>query len=129
MIFWSSISSKKMNERIRLYYYDTSSGLVFVRFLDKIEDTKKTFRNHLTFSNTYFKFHDSYFFPRSRINVSCLIVFLQQKIWDFLMPAIMAIQVVEFSNGFIKSRRVLLKNQHTPRNFLNFENWTIVWIL
>ena len=29
----SSISSKKMNEGIRLYYYDTSGRLVFVRFL------------------------------------------------------------------------------------------------
>ena len=40
---------QKTNERIRLYYYDTSGRLVFVRFLEGIEDTKKTFRNYLTF--------------------------------------------------------------------------------
>ena len=39
-----------MNEWIRLYYYDASSRLVFVRFLEEIEDTKKTFWNQLTFS-------------------------------------------------------------------------------
>ena len=30
-------------------YYETSGRLVFVRFLEEIEDTKKTFRNYLTF--------------------------------------------------------------------------------
>ena len=39
----SSISSKKTNEGIRLYYYDTSNRLVFVRFLEDIEDTKEPF--------------------------------------------------------------------------------------
>ena len=39
-----------MNERILLYYYETSGQLVFVRFSEEIEDTKKTFRNYLTFS-------------------------------------------------------------------------------
>ena len=34
---------------------------------------------------------------------------------------IMAIRVVEFSNGVYK---ILPKNQHTQRKFLNFENWT-----
>ena len=29
--------------------YDTSGRLVFVRFLEEIEDTKKTFQNKLTF--------------------------------------------------------------------------------
>ena len=29
----------------------TTMGLVFVRFLEEIENTKKTFRNHLTFSD------------------------------------------------------------------------------
>ena len=38
-----------MNEQILLYYYETSGRLVFVRFLEEIEDTKKTFRNYLTF--------------------------------------------------------------------------------
>ena len=41
---------KRTNERIRLYYYDNSSRLVFVRFLEEIEDTKKPFQNYLTFS-------------------------------------------------------------------------------
>ena len=49
-VLMSSISSKKTNEGIRLYYYDTSNRLVFVRFLEEIEDTKKPFRNYLTFS-------------------------------------------------------------------------------
>ena len=38
-------SPKKTNEKIRLYYYDISGRLVFIRFLEEIEDTKKTFRN------------------------------------------------------------------------------------
>ena len=36
---------------------------------------------------------------------------------------IMAIWVVEFSNGGTKLERVLPKNQHTQRKLLNFENW------
>ena len=32
-----------MNERIRLYYYDTSSRLVFVGFFEEIEDAKNHF--------------------------------------------------------------------------------------
>jgi hypothetical protein len=40
---------QKTNKRIQLYYYDTSSRLVFIRFLEEIKDTKKTFRNYLTF--------------------------------------------------------------------------------
>ena len=38
-------SSKKTNEKIRFNYYDTLGRLVFVRFLEEFEDTKKTFRN------------------------------------------------------------------------------------
>ena len=34
---------QKTNEGIRLYYYDTSSRLVFVRFLEEIVDTKNHF--------------------------------------------------------------------------------------
>ena len=41
---------KKRNEQILLYYYETSGRLVLVRFLEEIEDTKKTFRNYLTFT-------------------------------------------------------------------------------
>ena len=37
---------------------------------------------------------------------------------------IMAIRVLEFSNGYIKLERFSPKNQHTKRKFLNFENWT-----
>ena len=40
---------QKTNEGIRFYYYDTSSRLVFIRFLEEIEDTKKPFRNYQTF--------------------------------------------------------------------------------
>ena len=43
--FQADVTSKKMNELILLYYYETSLQLVFVRFLEEIEDTKKTFRN------------------------------------------------------------------------------------
>ena len=49
-VLMSLISSKKINEGFRLYYYDTSNRLVFVRFLEESEDTKKPFRNYLTFS-------------------------------------------------------------------------------
>ena len=35
---------KKTNEWIWLYYYDTSGLLVFVHFLEEIEDSKKTFQ-------------------------------------------------------------------------------------
>jgi hypothetical protein len=40
-----------MNKRIILYYDETSGQLVFVRFLEEIEDTEKTFRNQLTFND------------------------------------------------------------------------------
>ena len=36
---------KKKNERIRLYYYDTSGRLVSDHFLEEIDDPKKPFRN------------------------------------------------------------------------------------
>ena len=36
-------SSKKRTKKIN--YYDTSGRLVFDRFLEKFEDTEKTFRN------------------------------------------------------------------------------------
>ena len=38
-------SSKKMNEKIRLNYYDTSGRIVFVRFFWKNWRHQKTFRN------------------------------------------------------------------------------------
>jgi hypothetical protein len=43
--FQADVSSKKTNKRILLYYYETSSRLVFIRFLEEIENTKKIFRN------------------------------------------------------------------------------------
>ena len=49
MVFGVIDFLQKTNERIRLYYYDTSGRLVFVRFL---EETEKPFRNYLTFKNT-----------------------------------------------------------------------------
>ena len=36
----------------------TTMRLVFVRFLEEIEDTTKTFRNHLTFSEAINKFEN-----------------------------------------------------------------------
>ena len=36
---------------------------------------------------------------------------------------IMAVRVVEFSNGGTKLERFLPMNQHTQRKLLNFENW------
>ena len=36
---------QKTNKSIRLHYYNTSGRIVFVRFLEEFEDTKKTFRN------------------------------------------------------------------------------------
>ena len=45
MIFHDNVSSKITNERIQLYYYDTSGWLALVLFLEEIEDTKKTFQN------------------------------------------------------------------------------------
>ena len=39
-------SSKKRTNK----FVFTTMRLVFVRFLEEIEDTKKTFRNYLTFS-------------------------------------------------------------------------------
>ena len=35
----------------------------------------------------------------------------------------MAIPVMEFQSGDTKLERFLPKNQHTQRNFENFENW------
>ena len=50
MVFGVFDFLQKTNERIRLYYYDTSSRLVFVRFLEEVKDTKKPFQNYLTFT-------------------------------------------------------------------------------
>ena len=51
LFFQVDVSSKKQtNKQILLYYYETSGRIVFVHFLEKIEDTKKTFRNYLTFT-------------------------------------------------------------------------------
>ena len=43
---------------------------------------------------------------------------------SYLQVGAMAIQVVEFLNGGMRLEIILPKNQHTQRNFLNFENWT-----
>ena len=43
-LFGNPQFSQKTNEKIRLYQYDTSGRLVFVRFLGEIEATKKAFR-------------------------------------------------------------------------------------
>ena len=54
MVFGFTDFLQKMNEQIRFYYNDTSGRLVFVRFLEEIDDPKKPFRNYLTFSNLKF---------------------------------------------------------------------------
>ena len=43
MVFGVFDFLQKTNEKIRLYYYETSSRLVFVRFLEEIEDIKNHF--------------------------------------------------------------------------------------
>ena len=58
--FQDGVSSKKMNERTLLYYYETSSWFVFVRFLEGIEDPKKTFLNYLTFTIQEYVFLSTY---------------------------------------------------------------------
>ena len=58
MIFSRQYFLQKTNEQILLYYYETSGRLVFVLFLEESEDTKKTFRNYLTFSRALCKLPD-----------------------------------------------------------------------
>jgi hypothetical protein len=43
IFFSSGRFLQKMNNQIELYDYETSDRLVFVHFLEEIEDTKKTF--------------------------------------------------------------------------------------
>ena len=43
MSFWYLQFSKKMNERIRIYYYGTSSPIVFVHFLGELKIPKRHF--------------------------------------------------------------------------------------
>ena len=50
MVFCVFDFLQKMNGRIRLYYYDTSSWLVFIRFFWKRRHKKKLIRSYLTFS-------------------------------------------------------------------------------
>ena len=52
MMFSSRRFLQKMKEHILLYYYYKTSGwLVFVLFLEEIEDTKKKLWNYLTFKD------------------------------------------------------------------------------
>ena len=41
-----------------------------------------------------------------------------------LIVIIMAIRVVDFSNGVYKIRKIFAKEKHAQRKFLNFENLT-----
>ena len=54
------ISSKKTNEGIRLYYYDTSNRLVFVRFFGGNRRQQKTIS----------KLSDLYYYSSSRLRLS-----------------------------------------------------------
>ena len=51
MIFLSEHFFQKTNKQILLYYYENSGRLDFVHFLEEMEDTKKMFRNYLTFNS------------------------------------------------------------------------------
>ena len=64
MIFQAEVSSKKTNKQIQFYYYETC----FCLFLEEIEDTKKIFRNYLTFSKNTGKLIKA----QSRIQKSCV---------------------------------------------------------
>ena len=52
--FWKLLTFRsffqKTNQRILLHFYETSGQIVFVRFMEEIEYTRKTFRNYLTFN-------------------------------------------------------------------------------
>ena len=65
---------------------------------------------------------DFWFFPLAqRPSFLCVLnvfVTFGNKIWT-----VMAVRVVEFSNGGTKLDRFLPKNQHTQRKLLNFENY------
>ena len=43
---------QKTNKRFLLYYFEISGWHVFVRFLEEIEDSKKTFWNYLPFRSS-----------------------------------------------------------------------------
>ena len=58
---------QKTNKRIRLYYYDTSGRLVFVHFLEEIDDPKKHFE--INWPLSYLAFRLTIFFPK--ISNSC----------------------------------------------------------
>ena len=101
MIFSGRRFLQKMNERVLLYYYETSGWLIFIHFLEEIEDTKRTFWNHLTFRFSILPYHEFFiplrwylkvgFFQKNERNIclsfcraelaSILIVFFWKK-WD-----------------------------------------------
>ena len=43
--------------------------------------------------------------------------------YDMILSYIVAVRIVEFSNGGTKLERFLSKNQVTKRKLLSFENW------
>ena len=57
--FQVDVSSKKTNEPILLYYYETWGQLVFIRFLEEIEVTKKDISklSDLYHPGIYFSFY------------------------------------------------------------------------
>ena len=85
----ANVSSKKQTNEFPLYKYDIGQ-FIFVRFLEEIEDTKKTFRNLLTFTyrhlldiilrlyfvnvtDNYFRFRKEYFPNLLEITLLCQI--------------------------------------------------------
>ena len=53
MIFFSPILLPKKELTNSTLSYETSGQLVFIHFLEEIEDTKKTFQNQLTFKSEF----------------------------------------------------------------------------
>ena len=83
MTFLSGRFLQKTNKRILLYYYETSGRLVFVRFLEEIEDTNKSFRNYLTFSDYQFcliKENYNFLFIQSDTLWKYCLLYLKEKL-------------------------------------------------
>ena len=129
MIFSSWRFFQKTNKRIWLYYHHTYSRLVFVHFLEEIEDTKKTFRNQLTFSRQFEKevntavlafslafittgaITDSIFLEKLPVKTFFLLIFLWKYCLYFLFQKFVDITQQCF---------VLLPQVNFPANNLNF---------
>ena len=102
MIFSCRRILEKTNERILLYYYETSGWLVFVYFLEEIEDTKKTFRNYLTFNMHVLSI--SIFWSRSY----CLLLAICQGLNECWRKSVLLFGVVLRRNSFSEGASLFL---------------------